>query len=175
MERERCICKKYIETIDLSTYSFNMKKKKRADREDVEAIRDQLLDFACAKHDFKLTEEKYLPGGDWKGTFMVKFRDNPVGDRLHCSIPFGEQFITFGLDLAVEDEIWKSTGENILRVTSRYDIAVYVSPEEEKDCMRRCRLSARAWIPNFGQRIFGLTFSNLMGCKEAVLQMLSER
>ena len=61
----------------------------------------------------------------------------------------------------------------ISRAASRYDIAVYVSLKGEKGGVRRCRLSSRAWIPNFSQRIFGLTFSNLVGCKEAILQMLA--
>ena len=89
-----------------------MKKKKRPDREDVETIRNQLLDFACAKHDFKLEKEEYQPDGDWNGIFIVKFGDNPQADRLHCSAPCGEQFITFGLDLDVDEEIWKSECEN---------------------------------------------------------------
>jgi len=30
-----------------------MKKKRVPDKSDLDAIRDQILDFACAKHDFK--------------------------------------------------------------------------------------------------------------------------
>ena len=62
--------------------------------------------------------------------------------------------------------------DDILREASVYDVAIYPShtPEGGKRC---CRLSLRAWIPNFGQRIFGLTFSNLMDCKKAILSMLA--
>ena len=166
-------CKKYIETIYLSTYSLRMKKRRIPDKKEVEAIRDQLLDFACAKHDFKLETEEYLPEGDWNGIFIVKFRDNPEEDRLYCSAPSGEQFITFGLDLTVGEKVWQREHENIFREASAYDVAVYPSPPREADKKRHCRLSTRAWVPNFGQRIFGLTFSNLMDCKEAILSMLS--
>jgi hypothetical protein len=152
-----------------------MKKKRPPDKEDVVVIRNQLLDFACTKHNFKLENEEYLPVGDWNGVFIVKFRDNSREDRLHCSTPFGEHFITFGLDLDVDEEMWKSECENIFRVASRYDVAVYVSSKGEKGDRRHCRLSSRAWIPNFSQRIFGLTFSNLVDCKEAILLMLAER
>ncbi len=40
-----------------------MKKKRRPDKSDLEAIRDQILDFACAKHDFKLETDDFLPEG----------------------------------------------------------------------------------------------------------------
>ncbi len=152
-----------------------MKKRRKPDKEDVAAIRNQLLDFACTKHDFKLDKEEYLKEGDWHGVFLVKFRDNPQEDRLYCSAPLGEQFFTFGLDLDVDEEIWKSNAENILRIASTYDIAIYVTSQEEKESWRHCRLSTRVWIPNFNQRIFGLTFSNLMDCKEALLQFLADR
>ncbi|GJQ58422.1 MAG: hypothetical protein D8M57_14655 [Candidatus Scalindua sp. AMX11] len=151
-----------------------MNKKRKPDKEDVVAIRNQLLDFACTKHDFKLEKEEYHQEGDWNGVFIVKFRDDPQEDRLHCHTPFGEQFITFGLDLDVDEEVWKSESENIFRVASRYDIAIYVSPRKENGERRHCRLSSRAWIPNFSQRIFGLTFSNLMDCKGSILLMLAD-
>ena len=165
--------KKYIETIGLSTYSFRMKKRRVPDKKEVEVIRDQLLDFACAKHDFKLEAEEYLPEGDWNGVFIVKFRDNPEEDRLYCSAPSGEQFIKFRLDLTVDERLWQREQENIFREASEYDIAVCPSPTREADKKRHCQLSTRAWVPNLGQRIFGLTFSNLMDCKEAILSMLS--
>ena len=34
-------------------------RKRRPDRTDLEAIRSQILDFACAKHDFKLESEDF--------------------------------------------------------------------------------------------------------------------
>ncbi len=51
-----------------------MKKKRRPDKSDLEAIRDQILDFACTKHDFKLEKDDFLPEGDWNGVFIVSSR-----------------------------------------------------------------------------------------------------
>ena len=69
-----------------------MKKKRRPDKSDLEAIRDQILDFACTKHDFKLEKDDFLPEGDWNGVFIVKFRDSSEEDRLYCEAPLGENF-----------------------------------------------------------------------------------
>ncbi|OOP55284.1 MAG: hypothetical protein AYP45_15570 [Candidatus Brocadia carolinensis] len=149
-----------------------MKEKRRPDRADIEAVRNQILDFACAKHDFKLESEEFPFDGNWNGVFLVKFRDNFEEDKLYSEVPLGEHFIRFGLDLEVDEEVWRKSHEDILREASGYDVAIYPShaPDEGK---RRCRLSIRAWVPNFGQRIFGLTFSNLMDCKKAILSMLA--
>ncbi len=150
-----------------------MKEKRRPDRSDLEAIRNQILDFACAKHDFKLESEDFPFDGNWNGVFLMKFRDNPEEERLYCEAPLGEHFIRFGLDLETDEHVWQREHEDICRETSGYDVAIYPSHEPE-DGKRRCRLSARAWIPNFGQRIFGLTLSNLMDCKKAVVSMLEK-
>ncbi|MCP5006777.1 MAG: hypothetical protein GY941_22960 [Planctomycetes bacterium] len=150
-----------------------MKKKRTPGREDVVAIRNQLLDFACTKHNFKLEKEEYLQDGDWNGIFIVSFRNSPQEDRLRCYAPLGEQFVTFGLELDIDEDIWKNECESVLRTASRHDIAVCATEEEPTGDIRHCRLSTRAWIPNFGQRIFGLTFSNLMDCKEAILLILA--
>lgn len=149
-----------------------MKEKRRPDRADIEAVRSQILDFACAKHDFKLESEDFPFDGNWNGVFLVKFRDNLEEDRLYSEVPLGEHFIRFGLDLEIDEEVWQKTHEDILREASGYDVAIYPShaPEGEKRC---CRLSIRAWVPNFSQRIFGLTLSNLMDCKKAILSMLA--
>ncbi len=152
-----------------------MKKKRRPDKSDLEAIRDQILDFACAKHDFKLETDDFLPEGDWNGVFIVKFRDNPEGDRLYCEAPLGEHFLRFGLDLTFDEKIWEREYENIFREVSGYDVAIYLNPAKGEGRKRHCRLYSRAWIPNFSQRIFGLTLSNLMDCKAAVLSILSKK
>ncbi|GIL18903.1 MAG: hypothetical protein BroJett041_00170 [Candidatus Jettenia caeni] len=150
-----------------------MKEKRRPDRSDLEAMRNQLLDFACARHDFKLESEDFPFDGNWNGVFLIRFRDNLKEDRLYCEVPLGEHFIRFGLELEIDEQIWHQEHENILRKASGYDIAIYPSlPKENKQ--RHCRLSARAWTPNFGQRIFGLTLSNLIDCKKAILSMLSK-
>ena len=148
-----------------------MKKKRRPDKSDLEAIRDQILDFACTKHDFKLEADDFLPEGDWNGVFIVKFKDNPKEDRLYCEAPLGENFFRFGLDLVFDEKAWERKYENILREVSGYDVAIYLSPDKGEEGKRHCRLYSRAWIPNFSQRIFGLTLSNLMDCKDAVMLM----
>lgn len=160
-----------------------MKKKRRPDKSDLEATRDQILDFACTKHDFKLEKDDFLPEGDWNGVFIVKFRDSSEEDRLHCEAPLGESFFRFGLDLTFDKKIWEREYENIFREVAGYDVALYLSPaggsprlllSGEEEGKRHCRLYSRAWIPNFSQRIFGLTLSNLMDCKDAVLSILSK-
>ncbi len=152
-----------------------MKKKRRPDKSDLEAIRDQILDFACAKNDFKLETDDFLPEGDWNGVFIVKFRDNSEEDRLYCEAPLGEHFLRFGLDLTFDENIWEREYENIIREVSGYDVAIYLSLAKGEERKRRCRLYSREWVPNFSQRIFGLTLSNLMDCKDAVLSMLSKK
>lgn len=149
-----------------------MKEKRRPDRQDLEAMRNQILDFACARHDFKLESEDFPFDGNWNGVFLIKFKDNPEEDRLHCDAPLGEHFIRFGLDLEVGEQIWQRMHEDICREASGYDVAIYPSHASEGGGKRHCRLSIRAWIPNFGQRIFGLTISNLMDCKKAIVSML---
>ncbi len=150
-----------------------MKEKRKPDRTDLEAIRNQILDFACVKHDFKLASEDFPFDGNWNGVFLIKFRDNSGEERLYCEAPLGEHFIRFGLDLEVDEQVWQRERENIFREASGYDVAIYPSIAEAGG-KRHCRLSIRAWIPNFGQRIFGLTLSNLMDCKKAILAMLSK-
>ena len=53
---------------------------------------------------------------------------------------------------------------------SEFDIAIHPQSNEEKDKIY-CHLTTRAWLPNFNQRIFGLTFSNLLNCKQAVFAL----
>ena len=149
-----------------------MKKKRVPDKSDLDAIRDQILDFACAKHDFKPETDEFLQNGDWRGVFIVKFRDSPEEERLCCEAPLGEHFIRFGMDLEVDGNVWKNEYENILRKASGYDMAVYPVHAEGGGSKRHCRLYSRAWIPNFSQRIFGLTLTNLLDCKKAVSLIL---
>jgi hypothetical protein len=151
-----------------------MKKKRIPDKSDLDAIRNQILDFACDKHNFKPETDEFLGNGAWCGVFIVKFHDKPEEERLYCEAPLGEHFMRFGLDLEVGGENWKREYENILREVSGYDVAVCPVPANGEGTTRHCRLYSRAWVPNFSQRIFGLTLSNLMDCKEAVLLMLSK-
>jgi len=150
-----------------------MKKKRVPDKSDLDAIRDQILDFACAKHDFKPETDEFLQNGDWRGVFIVKFRDNHEEERLYCEAPLGEHFIRFGLHVEINGEIWKKEYENIIRKASGYDVALYPIPAEGEESKRYCHLYARAWIANFSQRIFGLTLTNLLDCKNAVSLILS--
>ena len=152
-----------------------MKKRSIPGKSDLEAIRNQILDFACVAHDFRAETDEFLHNGDWNGVFVVEFRDHPEEERLHCEAPSGEHFVRFWLDLEVDAEIWEKEHENILRVASRYDVAVDPTPVEGEGGKRLCRLYSRAWIPSFSQRIFGLTLSNLMECKGAVLPMFSDQ
>lgn len=150
-----------------------MKKKRMPDNSDLDAIRVQILDFACAKHDFKPETDEFLQNGNWNGVFIVKFKDNPEEERLYCEAPLGEHFMRFGMEIEVDGEIWKNKYENILQAASGYDVAVYPVPAEGEGSKRHCRLYSRAWIPNFSQRIFGLTLTNLLDCKKAVSLILS--
>ena len=148
-----------------------MKKKRVPDKSDLDAIRDQILDFACAKHDFKPETDEFLQNGNWRGVFIVKFRDSSEEERLYCEAPLGEHFIRFGMNIEVNKDIWKNGYEKIIQKASDFDVAVCPIPAEG-DSKRNCRLYLRAWIPNFSQRIFGLTLTNLLDCKKAVSLIL---
>ena len=124
-------------------------------------------------HDFRAEKDEFLHNGDWNAVFVVAFRDQPEEERLHCEAPIGEHFVRFWLTIEVDQEIWETKHENILRVASRFDVAVEPGTVEGEKGNRRCRLCTRAWLPGFSQRIFGLTLSNLMECKGAVLAMLT--
>lgn len=143
------------------------------DKSDLDTIRDQILDFACAKHDFKPETDEFLQNGNWNGVFIVKFRDIPEEERLYCEAPLGEHFIRFGLSLEVDGETWKNEYEMILQEASDYDVALYPIPSEGDESKKQFRLYSKAWIPNFSQRIFGLTLTNLLDCKKTVLLILS--
>jgi hypothetical protein len=149
-----------------------MKRKRVPDKSDLDAIRDQILDFACTKHDFKPETDEFLQNGDWHGVFIVKFRDSPEEERLYCEAPLGEHFMRFGMDIEIDGKIWKNECEKILQETSGYDVADCPIHAEREESKRHCRLYSRAWIPNFSQRIFGLTLTNILDCKKAVSLML---
>ena len=150
-----------------------MKKRSKPDKVDLEVIRDQILDFACTKHDFKLEKDSFNPNGDWNSAFIIEIKAKPDTDRLFCEAPFGEYFIRFSLELVVDNKIWEMRYKDIIRKISEFDVALFQSPDTGGSEQQNCRLYSRAWIPNFNQRVFGLTFSNLMDCKDAVIIMLS--
>jgi hypothetical protein len=152
-----------------------MKKRSIPGKSDLEAIRSQILDFACVAHDFRAETDDFLPNGDWNGVFVVAFRDQAEEERLHCEAPSGKHFIKFWLSLKFDAQIWEKEHEKILGVASRYDVAVYPAPLEAEGGKRLCRLHSRAWVPGFSQRIFGLTLSNLMECKSALSPMFSDQ
>jgi hypothetical protein len=150
-----------------------MKKTRKPDKADVEAIREQILHFACDKHSFTLERDSLLPAGDWIAELTVTCRDHPEVDRLHCEAPVGEHYLRLALDLTVDATTWETASETILQTVAEHDIALHPSPEQGEAGAKHFRLYARAWTPGFSQRIFGLTFSNLVACKAAVLSMLS--
>jgi len=147
-----------------------MKKGIKPGKADLENIRDLILNFACTVHDFTLEKDDFLLNGDWNSTFLITFKHNDQEDRLFCEAPFGEYFIRLGVDLVLEKKIWEREFQAIFAVISKFDIAIHPQLNEEKDEID-CHLTTRAWIPNFNQRIFGLTFSNLLDCKQTVLSL----
>ena len=153
---------------------FKVMKKRVPDRSDQEAIREQILDFACAKHDFAPEADGFLQNGAWSAVFLVKLRDSAVEERLYCDAPLGEHHVRFGLDLELEGDTWDRKYEIILRETSSHDAALHLAPATGDGSGRQCRLCSRVWIPGFSQRIFGLTLSNLMDCKRDVLSALED-
>ena len=56
-----------------------MKKKRRPGKSGLEAIRDQILDFVCTKHDFKLEKDDFLPEGDWNGSMYTSVARTNAG------------------------------------------------------------------------------------------------
>ena len=70
----------------------------------------------------------------------------------------------------LEKKVWERESHAILTAISKFDIAIHPQLNEEKDKIN-CHLTTRAWIPNCNQRIFGLTFSNLLDCKKTVLSL----
>lgn len=153
-----------------------MKKKRKPDRSDLEAIRAQLLDFACAKHDFEPEVDTFLADGGWRGVFAIRFRDRPGEERLCCEAPLGEHHVRFTMTLEVDEDLWRSERETIVRFAAEHDVALRrgggrVDAAEQG----LCQLSTRAWIPGFSQRIFGLTLSNLLYCKRSITALVAER
>ena len=147
-----------------------MKKGIKPGTSDIKNIRDLILEFACTIHDFTLEKDDFLPNGDWNSTFLITFKHNKQEDRLFCEAPFGEYFLRFGVPMVLEKKIWERESLAILTVISKFDIAIHPQSNEEKDKIY-FQLTTRAWIANFNQRIFGLTFSNLLVCKQTVLSL----
>ncbi len=150
-----------------------MKKRRVPNKSDLEAIRNQIVEFACDKHDFVPRADEFIPSGDWHAMFIVKFRDHPEEEQLYCEAPLGEHYVRFALDLEITDDIWQSEYASICRRAAAFDAAVCPLPEAGESRPRYCRLQARAWTPGFSQRIFGLTLSNLIDCKAAIMAMLA--
>ncbi|RLC01114.1 MAG: hypothetical protein DRH90_16915 [Deltaproteobacteria bacterium] len=152
-----------------------MKKRSIPGKSDLEAIRNQILDFACVAHDFRAETDEFLHNGDWNGVFVVDFRNHSEEERLYCSAPSGEHFIRFWLVIDIDSKVWQKEHEKFLRVASRYDVAIDPVPVKKEGDKRLCRLYSRVWVPGFSQRVFGLTLSNLMECKSAMLPIFSDQ
>jgi len=152
-----------------------MKKRSIPGKSDLEAIRNQILIFACVAHDFQAETDEFLHNGDWNGVFVVDFRNYSEEERLYCSAPSGEHFIRFWLVIGIDSEVWEKEHEKILREASRYDVAIDPVPIKKAGGKRLCRFYSRVWIPGFSQRVFGLTLSNLMECKSAMLSIISDQ
>jgi hypothetical protein len=159
-----------FEIIHIKAYFSAMKKGIKPGTSDIKNIRGLILEFACTIHDFTLEKDDFLLNGDWNSTFLITFKHNKQEDRLFCEAPFGEYFLRLGVHIVLEKKIWERESHAILAAVSEFDIAIHPQSNEEKDKIY-CLLTTRAWLPNFNQRIFGLTFSNLLDCKQTVLSL----
>ena len=145
-----------------------MKHKSQDHGVDMGSIRDKILHFACDAHDFELEQDDFDEQRGWKATFGVKFKNNPRKEQLFASAILGEQHARFWLELSCARESWTTDHDRILRRASDFDVAICPLDEAQDSDELRLQLLSRAWVPGFGQRIFGLTLSNLMACKAAV-------
>ena len=134
----------------------------------LETIREQIMTFACSAHAFGVELDEFDPDTAWDAIFIVHFQGTDREERFFCRAVKGEQHIRFWVEATLDEAAWRDQSDQILKKVANYDVAVSSMrklPEEQK---RLVRLSTRAWVPNFSQRIFGLTFSNLMNCKAAL-------
>jgi hypothetical protein len=145
-----------------------VKQKSQDHGSDMASIRDKILHFACGAHDFELVQDDFDEQRGWEATFGVEFKNNPRTERLFASAILGEQHARFWLELSCARESWKTDHDRILRRASDFDVAICPLDDVQDSDELRLRLLTRAWVPGFGQRIFGLTLSNLMACKAAV-------
>ncbi len=134
---------------------------------DLSHIRQQIMEFTCGAHGFSVASDEFTTDGDWSAEFIVTFKRNPREERLFCRAPSGAHHVRFWVTSTVGADRWRADSQQMLDQASEFDISLTPLPGDNPD-KQVYRLSTRAWIPNFSQRIFGLTFSNLMDCKAAL-------
>lgn len=134
----------------------------------LDTIKEQIMTFACGAHDFGVELNEYDPDTSWHAVFLVSFRGSNRQERLFCRVEQGDHHVRFWVEATIGEEVWRDRLDEILNETSMYDVAVCSVRTSQDAGERLVRLSTRAWIPNFSQRIFGLTFSNLMECKASL-------
>ena len=144
-----------------------MEHKSFRDVKDLDWVRDQILTFACGAHAFGLELDEYEQDAEWNAVFLVNFKGTDREERMYVRAVKGEQHIRFGVEVMFDEDKWRENMDEILDKASEFDVAL--CPISAGTGQKRlARLTTRAWVPNFSQRIFGLTFSNLMDCKEAL-------
>jgi hypothetical protein len=145
-----------------------MENKKAREVQGLETIREQIMTFACGAHAFGVELDEYDPSTAWHAVFVVHFRDSNREERLFCRATKGDQHVRFWVEATLDEAAWRNHLDEILIEASKFDVAVSSIRSLKDEQKRLVRLSTRAWVPNFSQRIFGLTFSNLMDCKAAL-------
>jgi hypothetical protein len=148
-----------------------MKDKTQENKQGLDGLREQIMTFACGAHAFGVELDEFDSAKQWNGIFVVNFRGSDREERLFCQAKEDEQHIRFWVEVAFDSDIWKDRLEDFLTIASKFDIAIGPRTSSNDGKVRLVRLSIRAWIPRFSQRIFGLTFSNLMECKAALDQL----
>lgn len=135
---------------------------------DLDWMREQILEFACGAHAFTLESDVRTQEGDWCAEFLVSFKKHTRQERLFCRAPAGGHHVRFWVVRELPPELWSAHQPTLLQTASDHDIGLTPISPQSDSATQRIQLSTRAWIPRFSQRIFGLTFSNLMDCKEAI-------
>ncbi len=148
-----------------------MKDKTRENKQGLDWVREQIMTFACGAHAFGVELDEFESAKQWNATFVVNFRGSDREERLFCQAHEGQQHVRFWVDVTFDGDIWKNRLEDFLTTASKFDIAIGPAAGLNDSKVQLVRLSIRAWIPRFSQRIFGLTFSNLMECKAAIDQL----
>ncbi len=138
------------------------------------SLREQILRFACGAHDFELERDDFEKDRDWSASFIVKWKSCPIQEQLFMKANAGEHHIRVWLEVELPRGVWKTDYEQILQKSATFDVALFPIDNEQQLDRQRLLLGARAWVPNFSQRIFGLTLSNLMDCKSAIDSMCSK-
>ncbi len=148
-----------------------MKDKTQENKQGLDWVREQIMTFACGAHAFGLELDEFDSAKQWNAIFVVNFRGSEREERLFCRVQEGQQHLRFWVEFTIDADIWKSRLEDFLTTASRFDVAIGPPTSSNDGKVLLVRLSIRAWIPRFSQRIFGLTFSNLMECKAAIDQL----